>query len=60
MTPNAGEEQGSAAGLAGAVLTGEAVRQAAQEDARGEIVFPEEQTTQTEEKPATLEEELLK
>jgi ABC-type branched-subunit amino acid transport system ATPase component/predicted MFS family arabinose efflux permease len=42
VEPIAGGEQSSAASLAGAVLDEEATRQAAQDDARSEIVFPDD------------------
>ncbi len=42
MEPKAGGEESSAASLAGAVLDEEAARQAAQDDARQKIVFPDD------------------
>ena len=42
MEPKVRGEESSAASLAGAVLDEEATRQAAQDDARQEIVFPDD------------------
>jgi len=54
LDTDAGEGQGSAASLASAVLTAEAARQAEQESAREEIVFPDDLLPGVNAAPMTL------